>query len=76
MISLLIAAALAGAPTAPAVAPAQASDRMICHKISYLGSRLNSTRICKTKQEWDQIQWEHDHEVRDAQEKNRTMKSN
>ncbi len=74
MITLILAAALAATP-ASADAPNKGSAR-VCHKISYLGSRLNSQTICKSKAEWDQIQWEHDHEVMEAQAKNRTMKSN
>lgn len=73
MISLIFAAAVAVSPAAPAVA---AGDRRVCHKISYLGSRLNSQTICKSKREWDQIQWEHDKEVRDGQQKNRTLENN
>jgi hypothetical protein len=67
MISLILAAALATA--------APVADQKICHRITYLGSRLNSQKICKTKREWDQIQWEHDHAVRDAQMKNRALNS-
>ena len=67
MISLILAAALATA--------APVADQKICHRITYLGSRLNSQKICKTKREWDQIQWEHDKEVRDGQQKNRTLQT-
>lgn len=80
MISLVFAVVLAAGttgaapPSAPAAAASEkAGERRVCHKISYLGSRLNSQTICKSKREWDQIQWEHDKEVRDGQEKNRTL---
>jgi hypothetical protein len=69
MISLLLAAAVAAQPPAPAAGEKARLDgsRKICHTIHYLGSRLNVSKVCKTKAEWDEVQAEHERGVLDAQ---------
>jgi hypothetical protein len=80
MLSLLIAAAAASVATASPAQPATpvtkasvgGSDQ-VCHTIKYLGSRLNSAKICKTKAEWNEIQAEHDRLVRQEQTRDRAL---
>ena len=76
MLSLLIAAAIAATVAGPAAVVAPKAPARVCHKIAYLGSRLNSTTICKTKQEWNELQADHDHMVREQQQLNRSMNDN
>lgn len=67
MISLILAAAIAGAtpasaapaPGQPVTQPAarpQASDpnKLICEKQEALGSRLARRKVCKTREQWAQ----------------------
>jgi hypothetical protein len=75
MIALIVAAAVAATPAA-AAAPGKSADQKICHKISYLGSRLNSTSICKTKAEWNELQFEHDRMLRQQQQLDRALNNN
>lgn len=74
MLSLLIAAAVAATPAA--AADAAKAPAKVCHKIAYLGSRLNSATICKTKQEWNDLQADHDHMLRQQQQLDRALNDN
>lgn len=51
MLPALACAMATSLPAQPA--PEKASDRVICHKIQRVGSRLNAKRVCRTKGEWD-----------------------
>jgi hypothetical protein len=76
-IIVMTAALGAGAP-APAAAPAQASggSEKVCKKITYTGSRLGAVSVCKTRQEWNELQWQHDHLLREQQQLDRALNDN
>ena len=49
-----VAATPATAPTPPTtVAAADPQDQMICHRQAEIGTRLGSSKICKTRREWN-----------------------
>jgi hypothetical protein len=68
-------AAMLGAGPPATAAPADAGKK-ICHKITYTGSRLGAVSVCKTRREWDEIQWEHDHLLREQQQLDRALNNN
>jgi hypothetical protein len=43
-------------PAAPAPAKPDDRNRKICEKVSVIGSRLATKRVCMTRAEWDQAQ--------------------
>jgi hypothetical protein len=72
-----MAATLAAAAPAPAAsAQAAPGSERVCKKITYTGSRLGAVSVCKTKHEWDEIQWQHDHLLRDQQQLDRALNDN
>jgi hypothetical protein len=76
MIVALAAAVGAGPPAQPAGQVQDPSDtKRICRKITYTGSRLGAVSVCHSKREWDEIQWEHDHLVRERQLLDRALNS-
>lgn len=76
MLSLLIAAAVAAAPAPAPTADTTRAPARVCHKIAYLGSRLNAATICKTRQEWNDLQADHDHMLRQQQQLDRALNDN
>jgi hypothetical protein len=80
MIAVIVAmaAALGAGPPAAAAAPAHAAagSEKVCKKITYTGSRLGAVSVCKTRQEWNELQWQHDHLLRDQQQLDRALNDN
>lgn len=61
----------APAVAAPAAAPAAAvnkhdKNKMVCHNAAPTGTRLGA-RVCRTQEEWDDIQAEHQKAIREQQ---------
>jgi len=55
IVALFAGLALAAEPVAPAIDQPKAKpvkDRMVCRETERTGSRLGSTRICKTESQW------------------------
>lgn len=75
LVGMMFAAAVASVPAPADAAQADSPDRMVCRKMTYTGSRLGATKVCKTRQEWNEIQAEHDRLLRQQQSADRSMKS-
>lgn len=77
-VILAMAAALGAEPpaAAPHAAQAAAGSEKVCRKITYTGSRLGAVSVCKTKREWDEIQFQHDHLLREQQQLDRALQDN
>lgn len=60
LIPALLAVAVAGTPVVPVVK--KANDRLVCKSEARTGTRF-TTRICKTKDEWEAIS---EQNIRDA----------
>jgi hypothetical protein len=48
----MIAAMMLGAMLAPQTAAPPAEEKKICRRYPTLGSRVQGTRVCRTKAEW------------------------
>lgn len=75
ILAVVAMAATIGAQPA-SVPAARGDEQKVCHKVTYTGSRLGATSICKTKKEWDELQWEHDHLLREQQQLDRALNNN
>jgi hypothetical protein len=74
LLAAMFAAATVAAVPAPATtAPQSDANQMVCRKMTYTGSRLGATKICKTRQEWNEIQAEHDRLLRQQQASDRSL---
>jgi hypothetical protein len=79
MITLVLAmaASLGAEPPAATATPAAASatdgSERVCKKITYTGSRLGAVKICHSRREWDELQFEHDHLLREQQQLDRAF---
>jgi hypothetical protein len=76
LVIAAMAATLVAEPRATAQRTHVTPDARVCHKITYTGSRLGATSICKTRREWDELQWEHDHMLREQQQLDRAWDNN
>jgi len=75
LAAMFAAAAVASVPAPADAAHADSPDQMVCRKMTYTGSRLGATKVCKTRQEWNEIQAEHDRLLRQQQSADRSLKS-
>jgi hypothetical protein len=74
-VAMFAAAAVAAVP-APTDSKAQSgANQVVCRNMTYTGSRLGATKVCRTKQEWNEIQAEHDRLLRQQQSADRSLKS-
>ena len=73
--AMFAAAAVAAVPAPTGQANGNDPSQMVCRKMTYTGSRLGATKVCKTRQEWNEIQAEHDRLLRQQQSADRSLKS-
>jgi len=78
MMASAFLAAETGAPAvvAPPAAPAAAvskhdKNKMVCRNAAPTGTRLGA-RVCRTQEEWDDIQAEHQKAIREQQMEHQT----
>ncbi len=74
--AVALAAAAAAASPPSATGAGKDANKMICRTVTELGSRLNKTRACHTKAEWEDLRRQTRQNVQNIQDRRPAHLSN